>query len=181
MKRIAIWVKSEMLLVFVAALYGWALIASPERTMVALSTSARTFLGVLPIIVAVFAALGLFNVWVDKKKIAERLGEGSGFGTLVLASLFGTILVGPVYVVFPLLKAVREHGARWAIVGALLTAWAVKIPMIPLEIGFLGVKFSLARSVLVMVSAIPLGLLLEYLMKLASRRAEARAQAIQTR
>jgi uncharacterized membrane protein YraQ (UPF0718 family) len=173
------WLKSELLLVFVAALYAWAFIASPDRAVTAVMKSATTFLGVLPIIAAVFAALGLFGVWVDKKKIAGRLGEGSGFGTLVIASVFGTVLVGPVYVIFPLLKAVREHGARWSIIGAVLTAWAVKIPMIPLEIGFLGVRFSLARSVLVILTAIPLGLLLEYLMKLGSDSSQ--DQAIHTR
>jgi uncharacterized membrane protein YraQ (UPF0718 family) len=158
-----------MLLVLAVALYVVAFAASPERAMSAVATSVQVFLGVLPIIVAVFAALGLFAVWVDKKKVAERLGEGSGFGTLVLASLFGMVLVGPVYVVFPLLKAIREHGARWAVVGALLTAWAVKIPMVPLEIGFLGIRFSVARSALVAASAIPLGLLLESLMRTRER------------
>lgn len=100
---------------------------------------------------------------MNKKAVAERLGEGSGFGTLVLAALFGTVLVGPVYVVFPLLKAVREHGARWAVIGAVLTAWAVKIPMVPLEIGMLGVRFSVTRIVLVALAAIPIGYLLEWI------------------
>jgi uncharacterized membrane protein YraQ (UPF0718 family) len=156
---------SEFLVVIVAGLYAFALVRDPARAMQAAAAGVRVFVGVLPIIVAVFAALGLFGVWVNKKAVAERLGEGSGFGTLILAALFGTVLVGPVYVVFPLLKAVREHGARWAVVGAVLTAWAVKIPMVPLEIGMLGVRFSLSRSVLVALAAIPLGLLLELMMR----------------
>jgi len=169
-KRALKFAASEFLLVIVVALYLLALFRDPARAGEAAVASVRTFLGVLPIIVAVFGALGLFGVWVDKKAVAERLGEGSGFGTLVLAALFGTVLVGPVYVVFPLLKVVREHGARWAVIGAVLTAWAVKIPMVPLEIGMLGLRFSLSRSLLVALSAIPLGLLLEAVMGRDVRR-----------
>lgn len=165
MKRILKVAASEFLVVIVVGLYAVAFFRDPARAGDAVAASVRAFIGVAPIIAAVFAALGLFGVWVDKKTVAERLGEGSGLGTLILAALFGTVLVGPVYVIFPLLKAVREHGARWAVIGAVLTAWAVKIPMVPLEIGMLGLRFSLSRLTLVALSAIPIGLLLELAMR----------------
>ena len=58
----------------------------------------------------------------------------------------------------------REHGARWAIVTAVLTSWAVKLSMIPLEVRFLGWRFAALRSFLVVVAAVGLGLLVELLM-----------------
>ncbi len=164
MKKLLEWMRDELLFVLAAVLYIWAFAAAPDRALQALSVGWRTFLGILPIITAVFAALGLFNVWVDKKKIAETLGKGGGIKAVAIASLAGTILVGPVYVIFPLLKAVREHGARWAVIGAVLAAWAVKVPMVPMEIGMLGLRFSVARIVLVALAAIPIGYLLEWVM-----------------
>lgn len=164
MKRVTEWLKDELLFVLAVALFGWAFITSPERAVKALQAGLQTFLSVLPILTAVFGAIGLFNVLVDRKKVADALGESGGIKAIVLASLAGTILVGPVYVVFPLMKTVREHGARWAVVGAVLAAWAVKIPMVPMEIGMLGLKFSVARVVLVAVAAVPIGLLLEWVM-----------------
>lgn len=166
MKRVAAWLRDEMLLVLAVALYGWAFVVSPDRALEALEVAGQTFRGVLPIITAVFAAIGLFNVWVDKKKVAAALGKGSGFRAIAIASLVGTILVGPVYVVFPLMKTVRDHGARWAVVGAVLAAWAVKIPMVPMEVGMLGWRFSLSRIAFVAIAAIPIGLLLEWIMEL---------------
>ena len=124
----------------VACLYLWAFVVDRAAAAEALATGARVFLSVALIILSVFGLLGLFQVWVDKKRVAARLGEGTGLGTVVLAAAFGTVLAGPVYVVFPLLKGVRDHGARWAVVTAILAAWAVKIPMIPLEVRFLGVE-----------------------------------------
>lgn len=164
MKRFLEWVRDELLFVLAAGLYVWAFAVAPDKAIQALAVGWRTFLGILPIITAVFAALGLFNVWVDKKKIAAVLGTGGGIKAVAIASLAGTILVGPVYVIFPLLKAVREHGARWAVVGAVLAAWAVKVPMVPMEIGMLGLRFSVARIVLVALAAVPIGYLLEWIM-----------------
>lgn len=164
MRRALKWMQDEVLFVLALALYTWAVIVSPERTAKAVASGAQTLLNTLPIIVAVFLALGLFNVWVDRKKVAGALGKGSGVWSMVLASLAGTILVGPVYVIFPLMKAVREHGARWAVIGAVLAAWAVKIPMVPMEMSMLGVRFSILRIVLVAIAAIPIGLLLERIM-----------------
>lgn len=169
MKRILTWMRDEALFVLALGLYAWALFISPEKTGAAVAAGARTFLNTLPIIVAVFLAIGLFNVWVDKKKVAGALGKDSGMFGIVLASLVGTILVGPVYVIFPLMKAVRDHGARWAVLGAVLAAWAVKIPMVPMEMGMLGVRFSVLRILLVMLAAIPIGLLLEWIMELGQR------------
>ncbi len=164
MRRIGEWLRDESLLVLAAVLYGWAFTAAPGKALSALAAGGRAFLGVLPIVTAVFATLGLFNVWVDRRKVAAELGKDSGFLAIALASLAGTIIVGPVYVIFPLMKALREHGARWAVIGTVLAAWAVKIPMVPMEMAMLGIRFSLARIVLVIVAAIPIGLLLEFIM-----------------
>lgn len=165
MKRVLEWAKDQALLVVALVLYAWGFVASPERALEALLVGLHTFVGVLPIIAAVFAALGLFNVWVDKKQIAALLGKGSGIKAVVVASLVGTVLVGPVYVIFPLMKAVHERGARWAVVGAVLTAWAVKVTMVPMEIGMLGWRFSLLRIGLVILSAVPIGYLLEWIVE----------------
>jgi uncharacterized membrane protein YraQ (UPF0718 family) len=172
-KRVLEWMRNEALFVLALVLYGWALVVSPVKTGAAVAAGARTFLSTLPIIVAVFLAVGLFNVWVDKKKIAAALGKGSGLWSLVLASLAGTVLIGPVYVIFPLLKAVREHGARWAVLGAVLAAWAIKLPMVPMEMSMLGVRFSVLRMVFVALAAVPIGLLLEWVMELGHKHEEA--------
>jgi uncharacterized membrane protein YraQ (UPF0718 family) len=163
-KRAVQFARSESLAVLVITLYGWAAFSAPEKALAALATSISTLLSVALVIVSVFLAMGLFGVLVDKQAIGRRLGAGSGFKALVVAAGIGTILVGPVYVIFPLLKAFKEHGARTAVIVTVITAWAVKIPMIPLEIKFLGWEFSLVRIVLTLVAAVILGLVMEPLL-----------------
>ncbi len=72
--------------------------------------------------------------------------------------------------IFPLLMTVRRQGARWAVVTIVLAAYAVKLPMIPLEVGFLGWPFSLGRSLLTVLFAFPVGLLVERVMRDATPR-----------
>lgn len=164
MRRILDLVRKESLVVIVAGLYIWAFVVDPSRGFQALASSGRTILSVALIIMSVFSALGLFGVLVDKQAVGRKLGHGSGVRMLLLAAAFGTVLVGPVYAVFPLLKAFREHGARWGVIVAVMTAWAVKVPMIPLEIKFLGWEFSLVRSALIVVTAVLMGWLFDTLM-----------------
>ena len=92
------------------------------------------------------------------------VGQESGWSGLLLAAVCGTILIGPAYIIFPLLMSLHQQGARWAVIATVLAAYTVKIPMIPLEVLFLGWKFSLVRGMLTILFAIPMGLLLEKLM-----------------
>lgn len=164
MKRAIAALRKEGLLVGVAALYVWAAVVSPDKAVAALRFSVETMASVALIIGSVFSALGLFGVLVDKQAVGRRLGSGSGIRPLLVAAGFGTVLVGPVYAVFPLLRAFRDHGARWGVIVAVMTAWAVKIPMIPLEMRFLGWEFSLVRSLLIVAVAILMGVVFDRLM-----------------
>ncbi len=178
-RSLAQTLKPYRLVFAVAALYAVAALASPERALQAASVALSTFVGVAPIIVAVFAGLGLVQVFVDKQAMARHLGDRAGLPALLVAAAAGTILVGPVFVIFPLLKTMRDHGTSWAIITTTLTAWAVKLPMVPLEIGFLGWRFSLARMTLTLVTAVVMGALMGRLMRgqSAERDMEAEPEA----
>jgi len=158
-------VKPWRLTLAVAVLYVVAATLAPARALEAAKAGGLTFIGVAPIIVAVFSAMGLVQVFVDKQKLARYLGERAGLGALLAAAAVGTILMGPVFVVFPLLKTMREHGTSWAVITTTLTAWAVKLPMVPLEAGFLGWKFSIARMALTLIAAVIMGLVVDRLMQ----------------
>ena len=115
-------------------------------------------------VVAVMGLVGLVQVWISPDAVSRLLGKEGGVKALFIATLCGTLLIGPPYVIFPLLMTMRRHGARWAVVTIVLAAYAVKLPMIPLEVGFLGWPFSLGRSFLTLLFAIPTGLLVERMM-----------------
>jgi uncharacterized membrane protein YraQ (UPF0718 family) len=68
---------------------------------------------------------------------------------------------GSLFTILPLVQTLLEKGARIAVAGAFITAWAGKLPLLPLEIHFLGWKFALVRLGLLVPSAVIIGLSLE--------------------
>ena len=158
------WFASQWLVSLTLLLYLWASLASPEKAIRALQSGSNLLFSVSLLIVSVMGLVGLVQVWISRDAVARLLGKEAGPKALLLAALCGTLLIGPPYVIFPLLMAIRKQGARWAVITIVLAAYAVKLPMIPLEVGFLGWPFSLGRSFLTLMFAIPTGLLVERLM-----------------
>ena len=162
--RVLRWFASQWLVSVALLLYLWAGWVAPEKTINALQSCGTLLLSVGLLVIAVMGLVGLIQVWISRDAVSRLLGKEGGVKALLLAALCGTLLIGPPYIIFPLLMTVRKHGARWAVITIVLAAYAVKLPMIPLEVGFLGWPFSLGRSILTLMFAIPTGLLVEKLM-----------------
>jgi len=159
------WLASQWLISITLLLYVWATLVAPDRALRALQVGGNLLFSVFLLICAVMGLVGLVQVWISRDAVAGLLGKESGPKALLIAVACGTLLIGPPYVIFPLLMAVKQQGARWAVITIVLAAYAVKLPMIPLEVGFLGWPFSLGRSLLTLAFAIPIGLLVERLME----------------
>lgn len=157
--------RSQWLLVATTFLYFWAFLVNPERASLALTSATTTFSSILLMIVAVFCLVGLLQIWISRNLIVRLLGREGGVKSLVIAALFGTLLVGPAYIIFPLLMEIQKRGARWAVITIVLTSYAIKLQMIPIEIGFLGWPFTLGRALITIALAIPIGLLVEAMME----------------
>lgn len=157
--------RSQWLLLLTGGLYLWAFVVAPQRAASALATGASTFASVLLLIIAVFGLIGLLQVWISRELIVRLLGREGGIKGLLLAALCGTLLIGPAYIIFPLLLSLQQQGARWAVISIVLTSYAVKLQMLPIEVGFLGWPFTLGRAAITLALAIPTGLLLEALLE----------------
>lgn len=166
-KPMTVWalVRSQWLLLLAAGLLLQAFVHDPAMAQEALLSALRLFAYVVPLILAVMGLVGLIQTWISPDLIARLLGREGGFRSLLLAAACGMILIGPAYLIFPLLAAVQRQGARWAVIGTVLTTYAVKLQMIPLEAGYLGWRFSLVRTLLTLALAIPAGLLLEWIVE----------------
>ena len=157
--------RSQWLFYSTIILYCWVFLVNPERAGRALTTAAITFSSVLLLIIAVFCLVGLLQIWISRDLIVRLLGREGGVKSLVIAALCGTLLIGPAYIIFPLLMEIQKRGARWAVVTIVLTSYAVKLQMIPIEVAFLGWPFTLGRALVTIALAIPTGLLVEAMME----------------
>jgi uncharacterized membrane protein YraQ (UPF0718 family) len=121
-----------------------------------------TFFDVLDIIVAVSVFIGLFQVWVKPATIVKWLGKGSGVRGFILVCTFPIFMGGSLFTIFPLLKTLREKGARAGALASFITAWGGKAPLLPLETQFLGWPFALLRLSLVVLFAFLMGFLMDW-------------------
>jgi uncharacterized membrane protein YraQ (UPF0718 family) len=90
------------------------------------------------------------------------LGKGSGFKGFILVCTFPILMGGSLFTVFPLMKTLREKGARTGAIASFITAWGGKAPLLPLETKFLGWPFALLRLSFVVLFAFVMGLLMDW-------------------
>ena len=153
MRRFVKWSKTNWLVWAVAAAYVFAAATRPEAAAGGGIIGLQTFGELAATLVTVFVIVGLFQVWVTDDFIMKHLGEGSGFRALAIGAGVGTIIHGPLVGIFPLLDALFAKGARAGVIVAIVSTWAIKLPMIPLELRLFGWQFTLLREGLLFASA----------------------------
>jgi uncharacterized membrane protein YraQ (UPF0718 family) len=113
-----------------------------------------------------FILIGLFDVWVPREKIEKHIGSESGWKGTGLVILLATLQAGPLYGAFPFAYILWKKGCSVRNVFIYLGAFStIKIPMITFEIGFLGLKFSLLRTLITLPLFILIGFLMEWYLK----------------
>ena len=123
----------------------------------------------LKIVPPSFVLIALFDVWVKREQVEDRLGSSGGIRGYLWAVLLAGVSVGGVYVMFPLAASLHRKGASLRIVFAYLGfAGICRIPMILFEASYLGPLFTILR----LTTAIPLAGLLGALLGAALEKRE---------
>lgn len=109
-----------------------------------------------------FILIGLADVWIDKEKVKAHIGETSGIKGIAIVVLLSMTQAGPLYGAFPVAYLLWKKGASVRNIFIYLGAFStLKIPMLTFEIGFLGWRFSLLRTLLTLPMIILIGILFE--------------------
>ena len=109
-----------------------------------------------------FIIVGLFDVWVPKEQIQKHLGKESGVKGMFLVVLLAMLQAGPMYGAFPIAYVLYKKGTSVRNIFIYLGAFSsMKIPMLGIEIGYLGVEFTLLRTLISLPLFIAIGLLME--------------------
>jgi uncharacterized membrane protein YraQ (UPF0718 family) len=113
-----------------------------------------------------FILIGLFDVWVPRDKIEKHISNEAGWKGTGLVILMAMLQAGPLYGAFPFAYILWKKGCSVRNIFIYLGAYStVKIPMLTFEIGFLGLKFSLLRTLISLPLFILTGFLMENYLK----------------
>ncbi len=113
-----------------------------------LSSAGTLFLGVAPQMAIGFLLAGFVALLLPREVVAGWLGEESGWKGLLVASVAGIVTPGGPFTHFPLLAALRTHGAGVGPITSYISAWALLgvHRMLVWEGPLLGWRFVAARA-----------------------------------
>lgn len=120
------------------------------------------FIEMISFIPLLFILIGLFDVWFPKEMLEKHIGKESGIKGIFLVILLAMLQAGPLYGAFPVAYILHKKGASVKNIFIYLGAFSsMKIPMLGIEMGYLGIKFTILRTLI----SLPLFIIIGYLME----------------
>jgi uncharacterized membrane protein YraQ (UPF0718 family) len=124
------------------------------------------FIEMISFIPIVFILVGLLDAWIPKKKFEKYMGPGSGFKGTLISVVFSMFQAGPLYGAFPIVYILYKKGASIKNIFIFIGCFSLlKIPMLTIETGYLGLEFTLVRAAITIPLFIAIGYLMEYYLK----------------
>jgi len=121
------------------------------------------FISFIPLM---FILVGLFDVWFPKELVERYIGKDAGLKGIFLVILLAMIQAGPLYGAFPVAFLLWKKGCSGRNIFIYLGAFSsFKIPLLTFEISFLGLKFTLLRTLISLPLFILIGFAMEKLLK----------------
>ena len=145
----------------VGLLYGVLYCIDPEKTVLALCTSAKILGYILPPLSAVFVLMILLNLFFKSSQVTRLLGEKAGLRGVILSAAAGIISMGPIYAWYPLLKEVKEKGAGNTAIAVFLGNRAVKPFLLPVMISYFGWTYVVLLIFFMFIASVVLGYVLD--------------------
>lgn len=101
---------------------------------------------VLPLLGLVFIVAGLAQTMMPHEKVMALVGNESGFKGILIGTVAGGLTPGGPFVTMPLIAGFLGAGASVGTMVSFMTAWSLwAVQRLPMEMGILGWKFTVAR------------------------------------
>ena len=153
-------------LIIIAVLYLITAIINFDLSKKAFLKSIFLIQQIATVFIVVFVFTFLTNLFLNPKKINKFIGINSGAKGWLTAIVGGILSLGPIYMWYPMLSDLKEHGAKDSFIACFLYNRAVKIPLIPMMIYYFGMPFTVGISFQVILFSVLNGFFVEKLIKL---------------
>jgi len=148
-----------------AVLYIVSLIADRKKTWMAAKSGIKMLLKILPQFLVIILVMTFVLYIVPPEKIVELLSKSNNWVNVFVASVIGSIVVIPGFIVFPLAGILKGIGVGYAVLASFTTTlMMVGILTFPLEKQYYGMKFALIRNITSYIIAIVVSIVIGLLM-----------------
>ena len=154
--------KGVVFLAIISSLYIFMFAFDTAKTKAAFLFSVHIFIRIIPVLIIILIIMWLLNR-LQPGKIAQYIGEKSGFKGWLIAMAGGILSHGPIHVWYPVLKQLQEKGMKQKFTAVFLYCRSIKIPLLPMMIFYFGLTFTIIFNLYLMIASIILGLIMDYL------------------
>jgi uncharacterized membrane protein YraQ (UPF0718 family) len=155
-----IWLLSFLIFTIGSFLFGF----NPGKTIY--QSFSQSFIEMITFVPFLFIIVGLFDVWFPKEMIEKHIGQDSGIKGILMVVILAMLQAGPLYAAFPVALILYRKGASIKNIFIYLGAFSsLKIPMLGIEIGYLGLKFTIVRTLIALPLFIAVGYFMEWYLK----------------
>lgn len=153
-----------LFMAFFGIFIGESVLLHFDFGMKAAGNFASSFMEMIAFIPLIFVLIGLFDVWVPRETVQKHVGKDSGIRGAVWVILMAMLQAGPLYGAFPVAYLLWKKGAHARNIFIYLGAFStLKLPMLSFEVGFLGWKFTLLRTLISLPVFIAIAVIMEKL------------------
>ena len=136
-------------------------IIKPDFLIPTLKYFLKILIKIIPMLVIIIIIMFIINYFVTPKKLVKHLGKDGGAKTWIIAVITGIISTGPIYMWYPMLAELKEHGVRQGFIATFLYTRAIKPALIPLMILYFGLMFTIVLTIVMIIFSIMQGIVLE--------------------
>ncbi len=146
-------------------IYGVFFVVMPDRAFIALKNTSKVFVNIIIPLIFVFILLFCINLFLKPSHIVRFLGKSSGIKGVTLSAIAGIISMGPIYAWYPMLKALREKGAKNSLIAIFLGNRAVKPFLLPIMVSYFGWIYVLILTVFTIFGSLVVGYFVDALVR----------------
>lgn len=153
--------KGKNFLFIIVGLYAILFIFFPFKAEIALKESGILLFKISPILILVILLTALINHFINPKELSKHLSEDNGIKAWVIALSAGILSHGPMYAWYPLIAELKQKGLRDSLIGMFFYARAVKLPLLPIMIGYFGLEYTIILNLYIIIGSVLQGLIIE--------------------
>ena len=152
-----------LVIIIICCAFLWQI--DRDKVLQSLRLSWQSLLKLLPLLVAIFGLVGLFQEFIPPEIVARLLGKSSGLFSLVISTFAGAISIGPPLAAYPLAETLLKAGAWPPAIAAFIFSWiSIGVITLPFEVATFGARFALLRNGISFIAAMLCGLILGFLL-----------------
>lgn len=141
------------------------MLLNPGKVISGLIYAVNMYRSLFLVILSVAFISGFISETIPPNTIAKVIGSESGWKGVLIGAIFGTFMVGPSYIFYPLFRNLIDKGASIRVIATTIGAWAIKVQWIPFALSILGWRFVLIFNLLIFIYAIVSGIILDWFIK----------------